>query len=164
MVPSPFPLQILELDPIRWILDRGGVVVCAGGGGVPTARRPDGTLTGIEAVVDKDLASAVLARDLDADLLIIATDVDGVYLDWGSPQSRRIIHADPASLDPRAFAQGSMGPKVAAAVQFAKETGGRALIGSLDDLDGLIEGTSGTEVSSRWSGLLVDESPTLMPS
>ena len=161
VVPSPSPQRILELDPIRWILGHGGVVVCAGGGGVPTARAADGKLTGVEAVVDKDLASAVLARDLRADTLIIATDVDGVYLDWGTPRSRRIRHAHPTSLDPREFAEGSMGPKVAAAVQFASETGGRAVIGSLDELDGLVAGASGTEVSTSRSGLQVGEPSTV---
>lgn len=157
VVPSPYPLQILEIDPIRWILGHGGVVVCAGGGGVPTTRDSNGTFAGIEAVVDKDLASAVLARDLNADTLIIATDVDGVFLDWGTPDSRRILHAHPDRLEPRDFAAGSMGPKVAAAVQFAQETGGRAVIGSLDNLDGLLSGTSGTTVSTSSVGLEVEE-------
>ena len=161
VVPSPAPLRILELDPIRWILGHGGVVVCSGGGGVPTARRPNGDYAGVEAVVDKDLASAVLARDLHADTLIIATDVDGVYLDWGTPDSRRVHRAHPDDLKLRDFAAGSMGPKVAAAVQFAQETGGRAVIGSLDDLDGLVAGTSGTEVSTSQAGLQVDEPSTV---
>lgn len=157
VVPSPAPQRILELEPILWILERGGVVVCAGGGGVPTARGSDGRMTGVEAVVDKDLASAVLARDLHADILIIGTDVDGVYLEWGTPESRRIRHAHPDDLEPRNFAAGSMGPKVAAGTQFARETGGRAVIGSLDDLDGLVAGTSGTGVSTSFSGLQLDE-------
>ena len=157
VVPSPAPLRILELDPIRWILGHGGVVVCSGGGGVPTARASNGKYAGVEAVVDKDLASAVLARDLHADTLIIATDVDGVYLGWGTPLSRRLRHAHPDDLELRDFAAGSMGPKVAAAVQFARETGGRAVIGSLDDLDGLLSGTSGTTVSTSQTGLQVDE-------
>jgi carbamate kinase len=156
VVPSPAPVRILELDPIRWILGHGGVVVCSGGGGIPTARDPNGAYVGVEAVVDKDLASAVLARDLQADTVIIATDVDGVYLDWGTPQSRRIRHAHPDDLALHDFAEGSMGPKVAAAIQFAQETGGRAMIGSLDDLDGLVAGTSGTEVSTARPGLQVD--------
>jgi len=157
VVPSPYPLQILEIDPIRWILGHGGVVVCAGGGGVPTTRDSNGTFAGIEAVVDKDLASAVLARDLQADTLIIATDVDGVYLDWGTPDSRRILQVHPDRLDPRDFAAGSMGPKVAAAVQFAHETGGRAVIGSLDNLDGLLSGMSGTTVSPSSVGIQLEE-------
>jgi carbamate kinase len=157
VVPSPAPQRILELAPIRWILGHGGVVVCAGGGGVPTTRDANGNYVGVEAVVDKDLASAVLARDLHADTLIIATDVDGVYLDWGTPESHRVRHAHPDSLEPRDFAAGSMGPKVAAAVQFAQETGGRAVIGSLDDLDDLLSGNSGTTVSTSHSGLRVDE-------
>ena len=158
VVPSPAPQRILELAPIRWILGHGGVVVCAGGGGVPTTRNSKGDYVGVEAVVDKDLASAVLARDLQADTLIIATDVDGVYLDWGTPESRRVRHAHPDALEPRDFAAGSMGPKVAAAVQFAHKTGGRAVIGSLDDLDGLLAGTAGTTVGTSHSGLQVDES------
>lgn len=157
VVPSPAPERILELAPIRWILGNGGLVVCAGGGGVPTTRDSDGTYAGVEAVVDKDLASAVLARDLHADTLIIATDVDGVYLDWGTPESRRIRHAHPDHLEPRDFAAGSMGPKVAAAVQFAQETGGRAVIGSLDDLDGLLSGVSGTTVSSTTTTFQLEE-------
>jgi carbamate kinase len=157
VVASPAPQRILELAPIRWILGHGGVVVCAGGGGVPTTRDANGNYVGVEAVVDKDLASAVLARDLHADTLIIATDVDGVYLDWGTPESRRVRHTHPDALEPRDFAAGSMGPKVAAAVQFAQETGGRAVIGSLDDLDGLLSGTSGTAISTSHSGLRVDE-------
>lgn len=157
VVPSPVPQRILELDPIRWIMERGGVVVCAGGGGVPTTRAADGNLIGVEAVVDKDLASAVLARDLNANTLIIATDVDGVYLDWGTARSRRIRHAHPTGLDPGEFADGSMRPKVSAAVQFASETGGRAVIGSLDELDGLMAGTAGTEVSTTRFGLHVEE-------
>ena len=161
VVPSPAPQRILELAPIRWILGHGGLVVCSGGGGVPTARGSDGKYTGVEAVVDKDLASAVLARDLHADTLIIATDVDGVYLDWGTPESRRVRRTHPDNLEPRDFAAGSMGPKVAAAVQFARETGGRAVIGSLDDLDGLVAGRSGTEVSTSWSGLQVYETRTV---
>ena len=157
VVPSPQPLQILELAPIRWILGHGGVVVCAGGGGVPTTRDSNGTYAGVEAVVDKDLASAVLARDLHADTLIIATDVDAVYLDWGTPDSRRILHAHPDRLESRDFAAGSMGPKVEAAVQFAQETGGRAVIGSLDNLDGLLSGTSGTTISTSSAGIQLEE-------
>jgi carbamate kinase len=157
VVPSPVPVEILELAPIRWILGHGGLVVCAGGGGVPTTRGANGICTGVEAVVDKDLASAVLARDLGADTLIIATDVDGVYLDWGTPESRLIRRAHPDHLEPRDFAAGSMGPKVTAAVQFARETGGRAVIGSLDDIDGLLSGTAGTTVSTSNAGILFEE-------
>lgn len=115
-------------------------------------------------MVDKDLASAVLARDLHADTLIIATDVDGVYLNWGTPESRPVRHARPGDLEARDFPAGSMGPKVAAAIQFARETGGRALIGSLDDLDGLVAGTCGTTVSSSQSGLQLDESSAVSTS
>lgn len=153
VVPSPLPLRILETQPIEWILERGGVVICAGGGGVPTTQDPVTDLVvGIEAVIDKDLASAVLGRDLGADLLVIATDVDGVYADWGGPGERIIPSAHPDALVPGDFPAGSMGPKVRAAAQFARETGGRAVIGSLHDIDGMLAGTAGTLVSNDVEG------------
>lgn len=155
VVPSPAPLRILETKPIDWILREGGVVICAGGGGVPTIFDSiHDVMRGLEAVIDKDLASAVLARDLDADLLVIATDVDGVYLDWGGPDQRLITRAHPDELDGMDFAAGSMGPKVRAAQQFAREGRGDAVIGSLTDIDGLFGGTSGTVISSTASGIL----------
>jgi carbamate kinase len=160
VVASPRPLQILELRPIQWLIDQGAIVICAGGGGVPTVRSakddPDAMgdlLMGVEAVIDKDLASAVLARDLGADVLIIATDVDGVYVDWRSAHERRIACAHPAALDPDAFPAGSMGPKVRAAAQFALETGGTAVIGSLQDIDEMLARRSGTVVSTAIDGI-----------
>jgi carbamate kinase len=154
VVPSPTPLGILETKPIQWILDRRGVVICAGGGGVPTTRHPVTDLVvGVEAVIDKDLASAVLARDLGADLLVIATDVDGVYLDWGGPDQRLVGRAHPDALDPAGFPAGSMGPKVRAAAQFARETGKHAVIGSLRDINKMFAGTAGTVVSTDADGV-----------
>jgi carbamate kinase len=103
-------------------------------------------LVGVEAVIDKDLASSLLARDLGADLYVMATDVDGVYADWGTPQQRRLEHVTAAELGAMPFAAGSMGPKVAAAVEFAMLSGNRAAIGSLDQIEGLVAGTAGTSV------------------
>jgi carbamate kinase len=151
VVPSPEPRQILEILPVTWLLDRGTVVICAGGGGVPTMypmSRP-GTLVGVEAVIDKDLASELLAEDVQADLLIMATDVDGVYLHWGSPAQRRLGQVTPAELDSREFTAGSMGPKVDAAVRFAAKTGQRAAIGSLADIPAIVAGRAGTNVVTR---------------
>ena len=141
------PQRIFEIDAIRTLSDAGTIVVCAGGGGIPTMREPDGSLRGVEAVIDKDLCSAKLAEDLDADLLIIATDVDGVYEGWGTTGQRRIASASPGELEQMGFAAGSMGPKVMAASGFAQRTGNRAMIGSLDDIADLVEGTAGTAVT-----------------
>ncbi|RNM15759.1 carbamate kinase [Nocardioides pocheonensis] len=146
VVPSPRPKQIFEIKPIRQLLEQGTIVVCAGGGGIPTMFDEHGHLHGVEAVVDKDATSAMLAQQLDADLLVIATDVDGVYLDWGTPQSRRLERATPDELDALGLAEGSMGPKVQAAARFARETGHRAVIGSLDDLAAMVVGRAGTVV------------------
>lgn len=154
VVPSPMPLRILETKPIQWILANKGVVICAGGGGVPTTHDPvTDIVIGVEAVIDKDLASAVLARDLGADLLVIATDVAGVYVDWNGPEQRLIGSAHPDALDPNDFPAGSMGPKVRAAVQFARQTQGTAVIGSLSDIDKMFAGTAGTVISTATAGI-----------
>ncbi len=154
VVASPTPLRIVETKPIQWILANKGVVICAGGGGVPTTRDPvTDLIVGVEAVIDKDLASAVLARDLGADLLVIATDVEGVYVDWRGPAQRLIARAHPDALDPDGFPAGSMGPKVRAAAQFATETGGNAVIGSLRDIDEMFAGTAGTLLSTASPGI-----------
>lgn len=151
VVPSPRPLRIFELRPMRWLLERGVVIICAGGGGIPTmyARGTERELVGVEAVIDKDLASSLLARDLEADLYIMATDVDGVYRDWGTSDQARIDRVTPDDLRDHGFPAGSMGPKVDAAVEFAAATGKRAVIGSLDDIDGMVAGTAGTNVTSE---------------
>jgi carbamate kinase len=148
VVPSPEPRRILEIQPITWLLDRGAVVICAGGGGIPTAypSSDPGVLAGVEAVIDKDLASELLAEDVNADLFLMATDVDGVYLEWGTPRQRRLDRVTPDELAGYQFAAGSMGPKVEAAARFVAKTGGRAAIGSLADIAGIVAGTAGTNV------------------
>jgi carbamate kinase len=147
VVPSPRPKRIFEIRPIRWLLEKGSVVICAGGGGIPTVYDQNGHLQGVEAVIDKDLCSALLAEQLEADLLVIATDVDGVYLDWGTPQQRRINEAHPDQLELLGFAAGSMGPKVQAACEFARNTGKAAVIGSLADIEAIVQGRAGSRVS-----------------
>lgn len=147
VVPSPLPRRIFELRPIEWLLEKGTVVICAGGGGIPTMYQHDGTLIGADAVVDKDRASALLARQLDADVLVLATDVDGVYADWGEAGQRRIEKATPSELDELDLPMGSMGAKVEAARDFVKATGSRAVIGGLDRLGELVAGTGGTQVA-----------------
>jgi carbamate kinase len=147
VVPSPKPTRIFEIRPIRQLIEQGTIVVCAGGGGIPTTFDDNGDLHGVEAVVDKDATSAMLAEQLDADLLVIATDVDGVYLDWGTPRSRRLERATPDELGTLGLAEGSMGPKIEAAAQFVRATGKRAAIGSLDELAGLVVGSAGTVVA-----------------
>jgi carbamate kinase len=124
-------------------------VICAGGGGIPTMYEEGKQrwLTGTEAVIDKDLASELLAREVEADLFVIATDVDGVYLDWGKPTQRRIEWATPAEMRSYNFPAGSMGPKVEAAVQFAEKTGKRVAIGALKDIEKIVAGEAGTNVS-----------------
>ena len=148
VVPSPEPKRIFEIRPIRWLLEKDAVVICAGGGGVPTMFAGDGerTLVGVEAVIDKDLASELLAREVDADLYVMATDVDGVYADWGTPEQRRIERITPAELRGQPFAAGSMGPKVAAAMRFVERTGKRAAIGGLSGIEAIVEGSGGTQV------------------
>ena len=160
VVPSPLPQRIFGLEPIEWLLDRGCVVVCAGGGGIPVMYTDDPapagrTLVGVEAVIDKDLASALLARDLHADALAIVTDVDAVYADWGTPQQRAIRRASPEALGASEFAAGSMGPKVRAACSFVEETGGLAVIGSIADTGALLRGDAGTTVTRDADGLEV---------
>jgi carbamate kinase len=148
VVPSPRPQQILEIEPISWLLDRGAVVICAGGGGVPIMNNAFGAgeVVGVEAVIDKDLASELLAEDVAADLFVMATDVDGVYADWGTPRQRRLELVTPEDLAGYEFATGSMGPKVEAASRFTAKTGKRSAIGSLADIAGIIAGTGGTSV------------------
>ncbi|WP_395695691.1 carbamate kinase [Nocardioides sp.] len=149
VVPSPEPHRIFEIRPIRWLLDQGVVVVCTGGGGIPTMfdRHAERRLVGVEAVIDKDLASGLLARQVDADLLVMVTDVDGVYVDWGTPAQRRLDRVTPAELRATSFPAGSMGPKVEAACRFVEATGGRAAIGSLADIHAIVAGTAGTQVA-----------------
>jgi carbamate kinase len=154
VVPSPVPRRIVEIRPVEWLLAHDSVVICAGGGGIPTMY-PTGTrtLVGVEAVIDKDRASAVLAQDLHADLLVIATDVDAVFLDWGKPAQRSVVSAHPDALDPGLFPAGSMGPKVEAAAQFARASGKPAVIGSLEQLSSILAGHGGTRISVSAEGM-----------
>ena len=148
VVPSPAPKRIFEIRPIRWLLERGVVVICAGGGGIPTTWVPgkERTLGGVEAVIDKDFSSELLAREVEADLFVMATDVDGVYEQWGTPQQRRLERVTPAELRNLDFAAGSMGPKVEAAIRFVEATDKRAAIGALADIEKIVEGQAGTSV------------------
>jgi carbamate kinase len=162
VVPSPMPQRIFGLEPLEWLLERGCVVICAGGGGIPVMYTdepaPAGRqLVGVEAVIDKDLASALLARDLRADALAIVTDVDAVYEGWGTPEQRAIRRATPEALAGTEFAAGSMGPKVRAACSFVEESGGLAVVGSITDTPALLRGEAGTVVTRDADGLeLVD--------
>ncbi|HEU4356243.1 MAG TPA: carbamate kinase [Actinomycetota bacterium] len=148
VVPSPEPKRIFEIRPIRWLLDKDVVVICAGGGGVPTMYDPAAqrTLVGVEAVIDKDLASELLAREVEADVFVMATDVDGVYVDWGTPDQRRLDRVTADELRGYGFAAGSMGPKVAAAIRFVERTGKRAAIGGLAEIEAIADGEAGTQV------------------
>jgi carbamate kinase len=156
VVPSPAPKQIFELRQIRWLLEHGTVVICAGGGGIPTAYRPGRQLVGVEAVIDKDRASQLLASQLGAEVFVMATDADAVYVDWGTPSARAIARAHPDALAAYAeqFPAGSMGPKVEAARGFARATPGtRAAIGGLADVAGMLAGKAGTTVTTATDGI-----------
>ncbi len=144
VVPSPRPKRIFEIRPVKWLLEKGTIVICAGGGGIPTMYDEAGKkLSGVEAVIDKDLCSSLLAQELVADILIIATDVDAAYIDWGKPTQKAIAQAHPDELERLGFAAGSMGPKVQAAIEFARATGKDAVIGSLADIVAITEGKAG---------------------
>jgi carbamate kinase len=148
VVPSPEPRHITEIRPIRWLLEHSVVLICAGGGGVPTTFLPgaEDTLVGVEAVIDKDFASELLAREVAADLFVMATDVDAVYVDWGTPEQRALGRVTVGELRHQTFPAGSMGPKVEAACRFVEATGGRAAIGALTEIQKIVNGDSGTQV------------------
>lgn len=153
VVASPRPLRVLGLDPIRWLLERGAVVIAAGGGGIPVAKAAEGSsLHGVDAVIDKDLCSGLLARGIEADCLVIVTDVDAVFLDWGTPRQRAVGKVTPQALSQHAFAAGSMGPKVEAACEFVRATGKTAVIGSLGQIEAMLAGTAGTQVCLDGAG------------
>ena len=147
VVPSPAPHRIVELHAIRLLLDAGVVVICAGGGGIPVMRGRLG-LVGVEAVVDKDASSALLAESLDADVLALLTDVDAVYDGWGTPDAVALHRVTPARLRAVDAAAGSMGPKIAAACGFVERTGGRAVIAALDDAEAAVAGETGTVIAA----------------
>jgi carbamate kinase len=146
VVPSPVPIRILELGVIKLLVDQGVIVICTGGGGIPTVRKADGGLVGVEAVIDKDLASSLLARELGADALLMLTDVNAVSTGWGEPGARAIRRILPAMIRRYLFDAGSMGPKVEAACAFVEQTGGIAGIGELKDAQAILAGRAGTLV------------------
>jgi carbamate kinase len=154
VVASPLPQRVLGLQAIAWLLERNAVVIAAGGGGIPVVRGAPAAvgsgaaaaLQGVAAVIDKDLCTSLLACELQADVLVIATDVPAVFLDWGLPTQRALGRVTPAELAGQAFAAGSMAPKVAAALAFVRATGRRAVIGSLDHIEELLAGQAGTQV------------------
>jgi carbamate kinase len=147
VVPSPEPLELVELPLIRVLLDSGALVVCAGGGGIPVVAGASGGLRGVEAVVDKDLTSALLATAVNADALLLLTDVDAVIDGFGTPQAHPIRHATPSELRARSFPAGSMGPKVEAACRFVEATGRMAAIGRLDAATAMLNREAGTVIS-----------------
>ena len=146
VVASPNPQRILGLSTLKTLIENGHLVVCCGGGGVPVYFDQKGQLIGAEAVIDKDLASSLLAISVNADLFVIATDVDGVYTDWGKPSQSLIRQIDAISLRKLTFARGSMAPKVEATCRFVEKTGKAAIIGALDQIEKIIDGKSGTLV------------------
>jgi carbamate kinase len=155
VVASPEPKKMFEIRPIKWLLEHNTIIIAAGGGGIPTMYDPgaDRKLIGVECVIDKDLATELLARELNADVFVMLTDADAVYADWGTPEQRAIRQASPQALDASMFAAGSMGPKVDAACRFARATGKRAAIGALADLEKILDGEAGTTISVSAQGV-----------
>lgn len=146
VVPSPLPQRILGLAAIRLLVEAGVCVICAGGGGIPVVRNATGGMEGVEAVIDKDRTAALLAQELKADVLLMLTDVAAVMRDWGTPSEAPIRSITPDALDKLTFAEGSMGPKIAAASAFVRSGGGLAGIGTLADARAITEGHAGTQV------------------
>jgi carbamate kinase len=162
VVPSPAPKRIFEHQQIAWLLQHGSVVICAGGGGIPTTYGSERRLVGVEGVIDKDHASGLLARDLDADVFVMATDARGAYLGFGTADQQRVVVAHPDALlaaHGREFAAGSMLPKVIAACDFAQRTGKPAVIGALADIEALVSGRAGTRITTSVDGVETIPSP-----
>jgi carbamate kinase len=147
VAPSPRPKRILEIDVIRMLVERDVLVICAGGGGIPTIVNEHGRFTGVEAVIDKDFASALLAKELRAEALLLLTDVDGVYTSWNEPDTRRLRRLSPDDIRRFSFASGSMAPKVMAACDFVEATDGVAGVGALSDASAILEGRAGTLIT-----------------
>ncbi len=147
VVPSPKPMAILEARVIDYLVQQNVTVICTGGGGIPVVERMDGSLAGVEAVIDKDHASALLARMLRADRLLLLTDIDAVYNDWNTARATPIAALSPSSINPADFAAGSMRPKIEAAIGFTNETGRPAHIGRLDQVRHILAGQAGTLIS-----------------
>ena len=154
-VPSPKPVGVTGIEAVKALLAQDQIVICGGGGGVPSFRNEKGELQGVEAVVDKDLATAVISTHLNADLFIIATDVDAACVDFQKTTQRKISKGSPEALEALAseFASGSMGPKVQAVINFVKATGKDAAIGSLAQIQDIVAGKAGTRVTNSVEGL-----------
>lgn len=148
VVPSPRPIAILEVEILKLLIEREVIVICAGGGGIPVIELETGAIAGIEAVIDKDLASALLARQLEADMLVLLTDVDAVYLGYGTPQAHPLDRVHVSDISARDFPAGSMGPKVRAAIEFVEATGKPAAIGRLGDATEIVAGRRGTRIEA----------------
>lgn len=153
VVPSPRPRRIVELEVIKMLIVQNVVVICAGGGGIPVVKDEKGHWAGVEAVIDKDLAGALLACELGADVFLMLTDVDAVYQGWGTADARAIRCISPASVRDMAFAAGSMAPKMAAASEFVEKTGRIAGIGQLKDAARIIAGSAGTTIAPESAGI-----------
>ncbi len=153
VVASPKPQRIVEIRPLRWLLEKHVVLICAGGGGIPVVVGESGQRTGVEAVIDKDYCAALLARELGADLLVIATDVPAVFADWSKPTQRAILQAHPDALDSLSFAAGTMAPKVNAGCGFSRSTKQRTVIGALDHIEQMVNGTAGTSILPHAAGI-----------
>ncbi len=157
VVPSPLPKHIFEINVIDMLVKKGVIVICAGGGGIPTVYREGRILEGVEAVIDKDRAGALLAKELGAGAYLMLTDVQAVYTDWGKPHARAIRRTSPDAIEALSFAAGSMGPKVEAACDFVRQTGGIATIGSLEEALAMLRGTAGTTFAANIDGIEWDE-------
>ena len=160
VVASPEPKRIFEVRPIKWLLEHNTIVIAAGGG-IPTSyvKGANRKLAGVECVIDKDLASELLARELNADLFVMVTDAQAVCIDWGRPTQREIRRASPGALASMSFAAGSMGPKVEAARRFAAATGKPSAIGALADLERIVAGDAGTTISVHETGITYATAP-----
>lgn len=148
-VPSPAPQRIREIETIRHLLRAGVIVACAGGGGIPVVRTQADGLRGVEAVIDKDLSSAMLAEAIGAEALLLLTDVPAVWTRWPREEGEPIGAIAPEALRRLSFAAGSMGPKVEAACRFVERTGGYAAIGAIDDAEALLAGKAGTRIRKQ---------------
>ena len=153
-VPSPKIQKIVEIDTIRYLLNNKTIVICAGGGGIPTCYDQHNQLIGVEAVIDKDSSASWLAQSLNADMLIIAMDMDAIYLHWGTKDQTKIIQAHPDALEELNFAAGSMRPKVHAALEYVRATGKKAVIGALLDLLEMFQGKKGSLISQDNVGIV----------
>jgi carbamate kinase len=148
-VPSPVPQRIREINVVRLLLKAGVLVICAGGGGIPVVTTAEGGIRGVEAVIDKDFSAALLAEEIAADVLLLLTDVAGVWPKWPKPEGQPIGRTTPTELRSHVFAPGSMAPKVEAACCFVERTGGMAAIGAMEEAEAILDGRVGTIVSTR---------------